>query len=274
MTPPRNIRRIVVSAVLLTAIVATAAPAHGLSALEGQVRQRARIVRTMREIRQVRWRTAAAMRHVVARSTRRLAGLAGRGAVANPHRFRHVQREVRKQRWQAAKRLEQLGPQVGAALATCRPGCGRSTPGSTRGASSGTARSAGGSRCPTTSASPCGSPTCPCPPHGQRHRRLLGHPDRRPVQRHRIGVVERARRPRGPGAGAPPGTCTTHICPPTAPWAGCGREPSSATWVTPATRRHPTTTSSGTRGAARRSIPTPTPQRQLRRIVTSHHAVV
>lgn len=112
MTPPRNIRRIVVSAVLLTAIVATAAPAHGLSALEGQVRQRARIVRTMREIRQARWRTAAEMRHVVARSTRQLAGLAGRGAIANPHRFRHVQRELRKQRWQAAKRLERLGPQA------------------------------------------------------------------------------------------------------------------------------------------------------------------
>jgi murein DD-endopeptidase MepM/ murein hydrolase activator NlpD len=112
MTPPRNIRRTVVSAILMSAVLGAAAPAHGLSALEGRVRQRARIVRTIREIRHDRWRTAAAMRRVVARSTRQLESVSGRGAVANPHRFRHVQRELRKQRWLAAKRLELLGPQV------------------------------------------------------------------------------------------------------------------------------------------------------------------
>lgn len=112
MTPPRNIRRIVVTAVLMSAILGTAVPAQALSTLEGQVRQRARIVRTVREIRQARWRTAASMRQAVARSTRQLESISGRGAVANPHRFRHVQRELRKRRWLAERRLEQLGPKL------------------------------------------------------------------------------------------------------------------------------------------------------------------
>lgn len=110
MTSPRRTRHIVVAVALTAATLGTTAPAQGRSVLEGQLRQRAHIVRTVREVREARWRTVAAMRAVIARSTRQLAFLPGPGAGANPDRFRHLQRELRRQRWMAAERLERSGP--------------------------------------------------------------------------------------------------------------------------------------------------------------------
>jgi murein DD-endopeptidase MepM/ murein hydrolase activator NlpD len=112
MTSSRRTHYIVVAVALSAATLSTAAPAQGRSVLEEQLHQRARVVRTVREVREARWRTVAAMRAEIARSTRQLESIPGPGAGANPSRYRHLQRELRKQRWLARKRLEGSGPFV------------------------------------------------------------------------------------------------------------------------------------------------------------------
>ena len=110
MPPPRHVSHIVATIALLAALIlCTAAPASARSELERTVAQRARVGRTVRQLRHAQWHRVARLRSVLDTTTRHLRQMPGPGATANPGRYRHLRRELRQQRSLATERLERSG---------------------------------------------------------------------------------------------------------------------------------------------------------------------
>jgi murein DD-endopeptidase MepM/ murein hydrolase activator NlpD len=106
MTSPRSIRHALTAFTLVTAVLALAAPAKGRSVLDGQLAERASIIGTIEQIRDRRAESVAELRSTIGHASRRLRHMPGRGAIANPERFRHLRKELLHQRREAAHRIE------------------------------------------------------------------------------------------------------------------------------------------------------------------------
>jgi murein DD-endopeptidase MepM/ murein hydrolase activator NlpD len=92
-------------AVAAIAVLGLAAPAHGRSVLEGYRAERAAVNTTIDQLRERREATGRLMRARIDTATRRLQRMPGRGASANPERFRHLRRQLWQERREAGRRL-------------------------------------------------------------------------------------------------------------------------------------------------------------------------
>lgn len=101
----RSNRRAAVVAMAAIMVVGLAVPAHGRSVLEGYRAERAAVNNTIEQLRERREDTGRVLRSRIDTATRRLQRMPGRGASANPQRFRHLRRQLLQERRQAGHRI-------------------------------------------------------------------------------------------------------------------------------------------------------------------------
>ena len=105
MTCPRSLRRVLTVVTLVMAIGSAAAPAHARTTVETYLAERVAVDRAIGHLRERRVDTAAEMRTLARRTTKRLQLMQGRGATANPERFTHLRRQLVQQRREAVQRI-------------------------------------------------------------------------------------------------------------------------------------------------------------------------
>ena len=109
ITRVRRARRTIVVAALIACVVLSGSvPAAARSELQTHRSEKRRLTTTLIELNRTHHARTRALRGVVRRSNDVLRRGPGRGAIANPHRWKHLERRMRRDRWSATMRRHRL----------------------------------------------------------------------------------------------------------------------------------------------------------------------